>query len=239
MENFKIKIADRVFDISTLFPNTKALCNNYLCKEKADFEIRISDEDIDRERKASEKEQPNNTYSDGYLETLAVYRKIADILLFDDCILMHGAVVAVDGFAYIFTAKSGVGKTTHIRLWQEKFGDRFTIVNGDKPILRYKDGSLFAYGTPWCGKEGLNSNVSFPVKSICKLERGENNTVKSLGFREMLPTLMEQSYYINTTNANRSILNFWVKASKCISFCNLHCNKNPDAADVSYSFMSR
>ena len=74
-------------------------------------------------------------FSDGYLETLAVYRKLVLALLEDDFLLMHGSAIAVDGEAYIFIAKSGTGKSTHTRLWREMLGDRTVMVNDDKPLI--------------------------------------------------------------------------------------------------------
>ena len=62
-------------------------------------------------------------YSDIYLETMAVYRKIEDKLLDYDTILFHGSAVAVDGVGYLFTAKSGTGKSTHTRLWREMLSE--------------------------------------------------------------------------------------------------------------------
>lgn len=52
------------------------------------------------------------------------YRKIAEKLVQYDVMLFHGSAVAVDGIGYLFTAKSGTGKSTHTRLWREYFGDR-------------------------------------------------------------------------------------------------------------------
>ena len=78
-----------------------------------------SQEDIDfeREKSASEDEVegiPTRHFSDSYLEELAVYRKIAEKMIDYDTILFHGSVIAVDGIGYLFTAKSGTGKSTHI-----------------------------------------------------------------------------------------------------------------------------
>lgn len=117
------------------------------------FHIATTQYDIDFEREKSAREDtkegiPIRQFSDAYLETLAVYRKIADYLLSCDTLLFHGSVIAVDGEGYLFTAKSGTGKSTHTRLWREYFGERAVIVNDDKPLLHITDSGVTAYGTP-------------------------------------------------------------------------------------------
>ena len=62
--------------------------------------------------------------------------------------LMHAAVVEVDGIAYVFTAPSGTGKSTHVQLWLDHFGPRARVLNGDKPLFRFEGNTLYACGTP-------------------------------------------------------------------------------------------
>ena len=125
-------------------------------------------------------------HAEPYLETLAVYRKLAQLLVQDDILLMHGAVVAVDGQAYLFTAQSGTGKTTHTRLWMQQFGDRAVMVNGDKPLLHITNEGVTVYGTPWDGKEHLSTNTSCPLKALCILTRSETNHIERISKKEAL-----------------------------------------------------
>lgn len=210
----------------------------YLTDAEPDFRIEISEPDVEREREMSQAEQPGIEYPYGYLETLAVYRRITEILLDDHCVLMHGAAIAMDGNAYIFTAKTGTGKTTHVRLWQKRFGDRVTVINGDKPILCMRNGILTACGTPWSGKECLNTNIELPVKAICLLDRYPCNRIESAGLREMLPVLLGQSYIPAGKDSFRKVLRFWAETEARISYFHLLCNTEPDAAEVSYYGMN-
>ena len=124
MDRFLIHIANKTIEIETRFRDTRALCASYLVEGQADISVTVTPEEIQRMRTIAEKESaleantPCN-YSDGYLETLAVYRKICDKLVDHNIILMHGSVVAVDGEAYLFTAKSGTGKSEYHRLLPE------------------------------------------------------------------------------------------------------------------------
>ena len=109
--------------------------------------------------------------NDEYLETLAVYRKIAEKMIDYDTILFHGSVIAVDGIGYLFTAKSGTGKSTHTRLWRELFGERAVMVNDDKPLIKVSENGIIVYGTPWDGKHRLSTNTFVPLKGICFMSK--------------------------------------------------------------------
>lgn len=107
--------------------------------------------------------------------------------------LMHGAVAAVKGGAYMFTAASGVGKTTRLKGWLEQIEDS-SVVNGDKPLLKVTDHEILACGTPWCGKEKLHTNSVVPLRAIILLERGEKEKLRRITFSEAFVKLLEQSY---------------------------------------------
>lgn len=100
-----IKLAGKIIQINHLYPYVCEYCRDYLYdanEDQIDFMIEINKSDIEVERRKSEKEairEKRNVrkFSDEYLETLAVYRKIAEHMLDYDTLLFHGSVVAVDG----------------------------------------------------------------------------------------------------------------------------------------------
>jgi hypothetical protein len=114
-------------------------------------------------------------------------------LLGFDGLMLHASAVALDGKAYLFSGPCGMGKSTHTGLWQELFGDRAKVFNDDKPALRCIDGKWYAYGTPWCGKNGININMKVPLGGICFLKRGEENAIRRLDGLEAVANLMSQT----------------------------------------------
>ena len=125
---FNIALADVVIRIEPMYDDIREYCREYITDMQESFTVATAPSDIEyeRERSAAEDKKegiPVRQYSDSYLETLAVYRKIADKMLDYDTILFHGSAVAVDGVGYLFTAKSGTGKSTHTRLWREMLSE--------------------------------------------------------------------------------------------------------------------
>lgn len=96
------------------------------------------------------------------------YRRLMDF----DGLMLHSSCVVVDGYAYLFSGPCGIGKSTHAAKYLEAFPGA-VIINDDKPALRRIDGKWYAFGTPWCGKDGINANVSAPIAGICFLHRGD------------------------------------------------------------------
>lgn len=240
MTEFTIELAQKRIHIAALFPSTRNFCKAYLCDGEADFTVEICQDDIEFERRKSAAEDeleglPVTQFSDRYLETLAVYRKIAEKMVEYDTLLFHGSVIAVDDEAFLFTATSGTGKSTHTRLWREAFGSRAVMVNDDKPMLILKDGQVLVCGTPWDGKHRLSTNVVVPLTGICILERGEENSVTPVSAQEALPMILQQSYRPKNL---MKFLEMIEKLTVSTNFYRLKCNMNPDAALVAYSGMT-
>ena len=118
------RIAGRSIAIESLYPDVHAYCAAYRHAGEPDFTIQITPADIARERDKSAREDQRQgiaprAFPEGYLEELAVYRQIADRMPAYDTLLIHGSAIALDGAAYLFTARSGTGKSTHTRFWRQ------------------------------------------------------------------------------------------------------------------------
>lgn len=241
----KICLCDIIFQINNLYPYIEQYCKNYIYKgsRRAEYTITVSITDISYEREKSIREDrkegiPVREFSEDYLETLAVYRKICRYLLDKDILLFHGSVVSVDGVGYLFTAKSGIGKSTHTRYWREYFGDRAVMVNDDKPLLAVKEDRILVYGTPWDGKHRLSTNISVPLKAICILHRGSENSICRIDKKEAYPMLLQQTNRpVGDVDGMNKTLELIDKLSNCVELYSLHCTMNKEAARVAYEGM--
>lgn len=226
------RIADKNIKITSLFSFIHVYCKGYETECEPDFEIEITDNDIKAESRTLQAESAG-----GWLEISAVYRKIAEIMPKYDTLMIHGSAVSVDGEGYLFTAKSGTGKSTHTRLWRELLGSRAVMVNDDKPFIRISEDEARIYGTPYCGKEGLNTNISVPLKAICVLERSETNRIRQVDFSNVYPILVQQTYHPSDREMFNRTLELLDRLSRHVSFYRLACNTELEAAEISYNAM--
>ena len=238
-KEFTIEIAEKPVGIRTGHPKTWEQCEKYLTEKAPKMVVSATVQDIARMREKAVREDAlegkvPQSYSDAYLESLAVYRKICEKMVDYDTILMHGSVVAVDGVAYLFTAKSGTGKSTHTRFWRELFGERAIMVNDDKPLLKLVEEGVLACGTPWDGKHHLSTNVCLPLKAICILERGEENEIHPISAQEALPMVFQQTHRPKNMAKYMEIID---KLMQRVSFYRLKCNQSPEAAKTAYEGM--
>lgn len=234
------RFAELNIGVSSLHEDVHRLCRDYLSDgTKTAFDVSTDQADIDYERERSAREDeyeghPVRHFGDGYLETLAVYRKIAEKMPEYDTVLFHGSCVAVDGEGYLFTAKGGTGKSTHTRLWMQLFGDRAVMINDDKPLIRIADGGATIYGTPWDGKHRLSTNTGVPLKALCILERAEKNSIRRISAFEAYPMLLQQSYRPADAAAMDKTLSLIDKLSATVALWRLGCNMDIEAAKVAY-----
>lgn len=209
-ERFWVRLAGMPIWLEAKYPYTYGLFEDYVIspsetenkiyvqwREQAGLPVRepfsVTDQEIEEEQQCTE--QCPDGYSADYLESLAVYRKISEALLWKNILLFHCSAIRYKGKVYLFTAPSGTGKSTHARLWREFLGEELEMVNDDKPLLGFEpNGQVMAYGTPYGGKDNLQSNISGPVKGILVLAQGEENKIQRMSYGEAYPLLFHQTY---------------------------------------------
>lgn len=228
----RYKIADLLVDMDT-FGRTKVQAEHYRCDEGGEADIVV------RSRWQQQKErQPH--LSDEDCEYISTGTNFYRQLLRFNGMLLHSSCVVVDGRAYLFSAHSGTGKSTHTKLWCREFaGKGAYVLNDDKPALRLMDdGVFYAYGTPWSGKATYSPNRKVPVGGICILRRGAENRIRPCTAKEAIFTLLPQTSRPTGEWGNEQILKVLDQLLAKVPLWYLECNMEPEAAHVSYNAMS-
>lgn len=171
-----------------------ARCLPYLADVSTD--IFLDREEMDPERWDNESPEMNYYLQSGF----QFYRKLMDY----DGLMLHSSCVVVEGYAYLFCGPCGIGKSTHTAKYLKAFPGA-VIINDDKPALRLVDGRWIAFGTPWCGKDGINRNTSAPIAGICILHRGETK-LNRLGLLEAAGYLLLQTNGRKTPEQARKLM---------------------------------
>lgn len=177
--------------------------------------------------------------SDDVGEYMSLGTVFYEKLLGFDGFMLHSSAVVVDSKAYLFTADSGTGKSTHTALWKELFGEKAVILNDDKPALRFNDGRWFAYGTPWSGKNDISANIKAEVAGIAVLHRAEENSIERFSGIDAISAVLKQVNKPKSEAARSKVLELLDKLILNVPIWNLNCNKQVDAARVSYEAMSQ
>ena len=201
MVNFKIKIANKVLDINAFNETTKRYCRNFLSEEKEDYVITMNKEDL-------KNESSNSIDGKVYVneEISALYRKIADLFVEEDILVFHGSSFKVNNCGFIVTARSGVGKSTHVNLLKELLGDELIYINDDKPLLEVKD-DIIIFSNPWNGKES---------KKIVNKE-------------EIYIKLMSQTYLPKEKSKREKVLKLVDKLLKRTNFYEINVNMDMES----------
>ena len=180
----------RIAELNVEVPEAGGLaprCRDYLCKtdELPDFTIR---EEVYQLANWPDSSAETVAYMESGIQFYGWLLKFYGLML-------HASAVEMEGRAYLFSGQCGMGKSTHARLWQKAFGERAQVFNDDKPALRLQDGQWYAYGTPWCGKDGINQNKKVALAGICFLKRGTENSIRQLSAGEAIQNIVPQTLY--------------------------------------------
>lgn len=227
MENF-YKIAGLTVKMSAT-GRTAAQAEAYRCQPCPN-----PDMDIDNDFQRYHKLYPHLSEDDAqYTYTGACF--YTRLLQFQG-MMLHSSAVVVDGRAYLFSANSGTGKSTHTQLWLKQFGDRAYILNDDKPALRLIDGVWYACGTPWSGKYDISVPACVPLAGIAILDRGEENRIERYSGSKALFALLEQM--LRPQDQRMKLLELMDRLVSQVPVWKLYCNMDPEAALVSFNAMS-
>ena len=192
LRQFQIEIVEKSIGIKPRFHRIYNLCRDYITDKAPDFSVECSPSDFEKEMTLFESVYHYKPYNDVYIEENILLRKIADEFLDMSIILIHGAAIAVNNRGLVFCGNSGIGKTTHIKLWLKNYPD-IVVINGDKPFIKInEDEGPIIYGSPWAGKEEMNTNTCVPLQAFVFLKRAEENRIKKVTFsRAFLPLYLQ------------------------------------------------
>ena len=230
----RLLLAGIPVEFDNRYPDLVSLCRGFETELPPELTIRVSDEDL-----AEERRKQAGVFSDGYLETVCCYRKAANALLDRDIFVMHGSVVELEGEGYAFLAPSGVGKTTQTRLWQQCFGDRLRVINGDKPLIRMESEGFRAYGTPWRGKENLGCNASVPLKAVFFLNRSSTPSAVPAGQEQVVGRLFRQLLLPKEPERMIHLLDMADRMVRTMQFYILNCNMTENSVLCAYQAVKK
>lgn len=96
-----------------------------------------------------------------------------------DTVALHGSCIVYKGKAVLFLGESGTGKSTHTRLWRENIAGS-KLLNDDSPIVRYEEGGVWIYGSPWSGKTPCYKAERYPLAGCVRLSQAPYNKIRRL-----------------------------------------------------------
>lgn len=147
-------------------------------------------------------------------------------------LLFHASVVAREGKAYLFLAKSGTGKSTHSTLWL-KHVPGCELLNDDNPAVGVRDGKVIVYGTPWSGKTACYRDVRCEVGAFVRINREKTCYLKRLvsvqSFACLLPSCSGVKWDKRLYRAQGDTITMLVSR---VPVCEMYCTPYREAAVV-------
>jgi len=173
-------------------------------------------------------EAQKNAIRDAFLYFIQKDKKIA----------IHSASFIYRGKAWLFSAPSGVGKSTHVKLWHST-DVAIEDLNGDIAICYQKsDGTVVAASSPWCGTSGIYSNHVAVLGGVIFLKQGQENKICTydlfeaslrLAARCISPAWTKELVQTNLSCAE--------EIARRIRLAGLQCLPNPEAALIAKRYI--
>ena len=152
-------------------------------------------------------------------------------MLAHDACVFHGVVMEYDGRGILVMARSGVGKTTHTRLWRDH--ENALILNGDRSLCRRIGGQWYAYGMPWCGTSGEYINRPVPISCIVELRRGDTNLVEKASPFDATMYLLERIFApVWEPELREKAVDYCQEIGSSVPMLRLFCRPEPASVQV-------
>lgn len=154
--------------------------------------------------------------------------------------MLHACTALVGDRAYLFSGPSGVGKSTHVALWEKYLGkERVLILNDDKPVLRMDGKNVLAYGVPWCGSAGIGINTCAPVAGICFLKQGNADRIYRMEGVKAVHAVLSQTVRDLDAKEMECLLNTIEDLIVRVPIYEMECLPRIEAARLSWEMLNR
>lgn len=229
----------RIYNIADLYVSLE--CTERTMKRAEKYYLTDSDINPDISIKTTP-EEIANIYRPDWTEEVKAYVYEGKLFYSElarrfNGMMIHSSAVVLDGNAYLFSAPSGTGKSTHTRLWLQKFENRAYILNDDKPAVRIMPDGIFVYGTPWSGKDDVSINKKAPLKGICFLNRDKTNWIKTMDTESKVVNLYHSAIKKVDKEVALKQLDIIENIIKKIPIYEMGCNISEESVEVSYNKM--
>lgn len=234
-ENMIYDIANLKVEIKNENGRTEKQAIPYLAQNQDEKNIDITI-DVDEKRVLQAMKEHPELVQDDWEYMLTGSDFYTELIKYNG-ILLHSSCVVVDDYAYVFSADSGTGKSTHTQLWLEHFGDRAYILNDDKPAIRLIDGKVYACGTPWSGKYDYSTPKIVELAGICFLQRSETNWIKKAETGKAVFNIFSQTVHKISAPRMESLFDVLEQIFAKVPIYDFGCNISDEAVLTSYNAM--
>jgi len=104
--------------------------------------------------------------------------------------VIHGCAIRRNGAGYLFTGRSGSGKSTIAKLSSD-----FDVLNDELVILKKVKGSYTLCSTPFQGDFKGNSAISVPLNAVFLIKHGKRNNIKQISKAEFVTRFIKEVIY--------------------------------------------
>lgn len=139
---------------------------------------------------------------------LLMYLCLEKILLKHGALVLHSSHIRYDGRGIVFSAPSGVGKSTQAELWSRYAGA--VVMNGDRSVLRKEGEQWYVHGCPMCGTSGIHHSGKEPLHCIVMLCQGKENIPVRVSplqaFQMIYPEVTISNWNVNHVDTSIQLL---------------------------------
>ncbi len=145
--------------------------------------------------------------------------------------VVHSASLLYRERTWLFSGRSGTGKSTHTNLWRDAWG--VALLNGDLNCLGLEEERVWVYGLPWCGTSGIATPQAHLLGGVVFLKQWREDLVQELTEAEkaclLSMRMVTPTWTAELLNRNLALSERIIRRCMAVRLC---CTRKPEAAEV-------
>ena len=129
-----------------------------------------------------------------------------------------------------------MGKSTHTALWLRSFEGSY-ILNDDKPVIFPENEGVTVWGTPFAGKTDLQVNRGVPLRAVCFLKQGNENSITRIDSERAIALTLNNTYRPKNSDNMKLLLDMIGRVVETADIFEMSCKNESAAAEMSYNAM--
>jgi len=186
------------------------------------------------------RKKPESTITTNIVEH--IFSSIRDVFFLfiqtKNMIALHSSAIIYNNKAYLFSACSGTGKTTHTNIWKELYD--ISILNGDISVISNEKSIPMVLGIPWCGSSNAFSNTNITLGGIFFLKQNTVNSIQKLSHFDSILNICARCFTPNWSSTMFDI-NLTIAAALApkILLAELSCLPNENAVNLVKDYIDK
>ncbi|MFW5794487.1 MAG: hypothetical protein ACOCV1_03280 [Bacillota bacterium] len=159
-----------------------------------------------------------------------------DIAISEEYLPFHASALNLDKTTFLLSGPSKSGKSTQTNYFKDLYRNTL-VINEDKPIIFFEKQKSYVSGTPWSGKNVINTNIVKPLNYIFFINQAKKTEINNLTKQEKIKLIFKNIHRPGCEQLVNKMIDLINKLIDKVLIYQFNCENNNKSSRILYQFM--